>query len=267
MKTSAVISHWPTPTAILQGPWRETIPRAAAIGFDGVQLTIASPEDYDLEELRQLVKNNNLVVTALATGRIYSEEGLSMGSGEEEIRRACTERLFQLAEFAKELGGAGLIIGACRGRSSDADSKELYAQQFKKSLIELTSYCEELGAAVLLEVIGRGESDAYAGIEETRSLLREINSPALKMYFDTQHLKNNGEDLAKALRLYGSEIAQLDISGEERRIPGTCGIDFVFAIAALKDSGFDGVLSFEVDGRQEEQAARKSLSYILDLWD
>ena len=269
MKYSAIISNgkYPCGTAIIPGEACAAIRKAAEFGYDGVQLTIASPDDYNWSTLKNTLKETSLTVTALATGRIYSVEHLSMGSSDPANRAASIKRLCQLADIAADLGGAGLIIGACRGNTRDALNSKTYFSNFENSLKQVCVYAESLGVPVLMELIEHLESDAYYKIEPLLKLLAKINAPNLFMYMDTMHLHNEGENITEVLKKWGAKIPQLDISGENRLPPNSSVIDFASALTALKESGFDGVLTFEINPHSQPEVARESLLFIKNLWE
>jgi len=264
MKYTAVITDgsFPSRSAAIQAPVGEAFRMAKAAGYDGVQLTIRDTSDYDAEELNALMKETGLSIDALATGRIYSVDRLSLGAGDEAVRAAAVARMEKIAEFCAKIGRPALIIGAVRGNYSDAPSKEAYMEQLKKSIREIVAFCEPLSVPVILEAIDRDESRAFCDPEETLSFVKEVNSPCFHMYLDTMHLRRENYDVTEALRNYAPFAFQVDISGEDRKAPMDSEIDFRAAIGALMQSGFDGILNFEIPA---EQAEAPSLQYIKGL--
>ena len=238
------------------------VPMAASCGYDAVQLTVKSAEDYDLPELKRLLKENGVFVHALATGQIYTADGLSMGSGNEENRRACVFRLCRLADVCRELDGAELIIGAVRGRTSDAETPETYHRQFEKSLGEVCRYAGKRGVGVMLELIDYLESDCCNRLPETLACIERTGCDNLQMYLDIMHLYYEKEDICAVIRQYAGTVPQIDISGENRINPMDSVIDFDTVLTALKDSGYDGVLNMEFDFSTAEDLPVKALEYV-----
>ena len=238
------------------------VPLAAACGYDALQLTVRSAQDYDLPQLKTLLKENRLFVHALATGSIYSKDHLGMGSGDEENRRACVARLCELAEVCRELDGARLIIGGVRGRTSDAETPALYYRQFEKSLGELCLYAADLGVDVLLEVINHRSSDCCISIPETLACIERVGCDNLLMYLDTMHLYYEKEDICAVMRQYGRRVPQIDIAGEDRRSPMDSVIDFASVLNVLKEIGYDGVLNMEFDASTGDALPLKALEYV-----
>ena len=264
IRTSAIIADgsFPCVTAVLQGPCAQTFRQAAETGYECVQLTIRDVSDYDAEECRSLMKQYSLSVSAMATGRVYTVDRLSMGSSDEENRLACVQRLQELADFSCEIGKPAVVIGAVRGLYKDAESPEAYHRQFDRSVRELLDYCEPLGVPVILEADDHLEADAFCDPQETLEYVRSFHSPVFHMYLDTMHLYNEGLDAAEVIRTYGKDIFSIDISGENRISPVLSQMDFPGIAEAIRMSGFDGVLTFEIPPSPPENAARESLAYI-----
>ena len=267
LRYSAVVSDgsFPSNTAVLQGDMGTVFRQAKEAGYDCVQLTIRDRSDYSAEELRMLSAKYGVTISAMATGRIYSVDGYSMASSDEQTRQTCVERLCDLADFSASIGCPAIVIGAVRGRYADAPSENVYYQQFDKSLRALVEYCERIDVPVILEVIERAESEAYTDPAETLRYVESIHSPCLHMYLDTMHLYNEGIDIAEAIRMYGPHSWQIDISGENRTSPMDSAIDFSKVAEAIRASGFQGTLAFEMPPSPPEGSARKSLEYIRQL--
>lgn len=267
IRMSAIIADgtFPCNTAVLQGPCAQTFRQARENGFDCVQFTIRDVTDYDVSECRELMDRYSLTVSAMATGRVYTVDGLSMGSSDEQNRRACVERLCSMADLSCKLGKPAIVIGAVRGLLKDAGSPEEYYRQFDKSMRELVAYCEPLGVPVILEADDHLEADTYLDPEETLRYVNAVRSPVLRMYIDTMHLYNEGLDVPAAIRTYGKEVFSIDIGGENRTAPMLSKMDFRAIAEAIRESGFDGVLTFEIPPAPPENAAGKSLAYIKGL--
>lgn len=267
MKTSVIIADgtFPCTTAPLQGPYEETIRMAAQIGYDAVQLTLNRPSEVEPSEILKLAARYGVKVSALATGRGYTVDGLSLGCGEEVGRRQAVERMKEHVDLAKKLGGAKVIIGAIRGWTTDAPTKKDYYEKFHKSINELTAYAESKGIVMILEANDHLETDAYISIGETAGFIRDVNSPSLKLQLDTMHMKYEDEEIYHQILEYGELIYQVDISGEERSCPDGEKFDYPLLIQALKDIGYERYLAFEYRPEPPRNAAEEGYRYIRSL--
>ena len=264
MKYIATVTDgsFPSNSAVIQAPVREAFAIAKTAGYDGLQLTIRDTTDYDIDELQDLMRETGLVITALATGRIYSIDHMSLGAGDESVRQGAVERMNKIAAWSVPLGCPGLVIGAVRGNYSDAGSIDLYLSQLEKSVREIVAFCEPLKVPVILEAIDRNESRAFCDPEETQKFVEKIGSPYFYMYLDTMHLYREHYDVPRCLREFAPFAFQIDISGEDRKPPMESAIDFRAAVRAIIASGYDGIINFEIPAEQEKAV---SLEYIRKL--
>lgn len=267
IRFSAIIADgtFPCATAVLQGSAEETFRKAREAGYDCVQLTMGKVTDYDREECRRLMERYGLGISAIATGQVYLADGLSMAAGDESARRACMERLRSIADYSAALGKPAIVLGAVRGRFRDAASPEEYHRQLDRSMRELLDYCERLDVPVILEAFNHVDCDAYWHPEETLRYVQSFHSGVFHMYMDTMHLFVEELDAPEMIRRYGKDAYSIDISGEDRISPVLSKMDFPAIVRAIRESGFDGTLTFELRPSPPEDSARVSLDYIKAL--
>lgn len=268
MKTSAVIADgtFETNTAPLLGPIDEVFRQAAELGYDAVSVTVNHPKDVDVTGLMEAGKKYGVAVSGLATGRIYTVDGFTLGSSNEENRCEAVRRMLGHAEICARLNGAKLIIGAIRGWTRDAGGRENYEKQFRKSMEEIVAKAEELGIHVLLEAISFLDSDAYCTISETAEYIRSFHSPALQLQLDSIHIHNNGErNFYEEILYAGDLVGQVDISDVDRMAPDGKHFDFPLLMKALHEIGYKGYLLSEYRAAPPENAAKIGLNYIKTL--
>jgi len=268
MKTSVVVADgtFATNTAPLLGPIEEVIRQAAEIGYDAVSLTVNRPEDVETDCILTACRQYGIAVSGLATGRIYTVDGFSLGAGDESSRLEAVNRMLGHAEICAKLGGAKLIVGAIRGWTKDAGSREAYVKQFRKSMETLVARGEELEVQVLLEAISHLDSDAYCSIAETAEYIRSFHSPALRLQLDSIHLHTNGElDFYDAVLAAGDLIGQVDISDVDRMAPDGQHFDFPLLMKALHDARYQDYLLSEFRSEPPANAAKAGLDYLRTL--
>lgn len=267
MKTSVIIADgtFPCATAPLQGPLEATISEAARIGYDAVQLTLNRPSEIDPDEIMGLADRYGIKISALATGRGYSVDGLSLGCGEEEGRQKAVERMKAHVDLAEKLGGAMVIIGAIRGWSTDAPTRDEYFRQLHRSIEELAAYAEPKQIVLILEANDHLETDAYITIKDTAEYIRRLNSQSLKLQIDTMHMFYEKEEIYHQILEYKELIYQVDISGEDRSCPDGARFDYPLLLQALKEIGYDGYLAFEYRPEPPQNTAQEGYEYIRSL--
>ena len=268
MKTSVVIADgtFETNTAPLLGPIEEVFRQASELGYDAVSVTVNRPEDVDVDALLAASKQYHVAISGLATGRIYTVDGFTLGSGDEDNRCEAVRRMLGHAEHCARLNGAKLIVGAIRGWTKDAGGRENYEIQFRKSMETLVAKAEELGIQILLEAISFIDSDAYCTIPDTAAFIRSFHSPALKLQLDSIHIHNNGEtNFYEEIFKAGDLVGQVDISDVDRMAPDGQHFDFPLFMKALHKIEYKEYLLSEYRAAPPENAAKAGLEYIKTL--
>ncbi len=268
MKTSVVIADgsFETNTAPLLGTIDEVFRQAAELCYDGVSVTVNRPEDVDVEALAAASAKYGVAVSGLATGRIYTVDGFTLGSGDEANRRQAVERMLGHIAICARLNGAKLIVGAIRGWTRDAGGRENYEKQFRRSMEELLAAAEPVGVKILLEAISFIDSDAYCTIPETAEFIRSFHSPNLQLQLDSIHIHNNGEtNFYEEIIAAGDLVGQVDISDVDRMAPDGKHFDFPQFMKALHEIGYEDYLLSEYRATPPENAAKIRLDYIKTL--
>jgi len=115
MKLSIVINATPKATPLAADiPLEDAVALAGSVGFDGVELAIADPQDVDVANLTKMLESYGLKVPALGTGAAY-KEGLSMAHPDARNRKGAIERLKAHVDLGAVLG-ADVIVGLIRVR-------------------------------------------------------------------------------------------------------------------------------------------------------
>lgn len=268
MKTSVVWADgtFESNTAPLMGPLEECAVQAAEMGFDGMSLTVNRPEELDPARVSKIMRDCGLAVSGLATGRVYTVDGLGLGTADPENRRAAVSRMLRHTELCAELGGAKLIIGAVRGWVKDAGDRQRYEALFRDSLEEILKRAQALQVKVVLEAISHMDSDAYCSIAETVEFIRSFHSDALQLQLDSIHLHTNGEtEIYHQILRSADLIGQVDISDVGRKAPDGKHFDFQELVRGLKAAQYRDYLVFEYQASPPARAAKVGLDYIRTL--
>ena len=116
------------------------IRKAAALGFDSVELHIRDPKnELDPYIARDLCQETGLIVSSMGTGQAYGAEGLSITSLDPDIRKKAIRRLKDHVDVAAVTGGV-VIIGSMRGKIPEGGSFREVNALMLESLKELTDY-------------------------------------------------------------------------------------------------------------------------------
>jgi sugar phosphate isomerase/epimerase len=242
----------------------ECIAVSRELGFEGIEIGMRSPAELDQRELDALLRAGGLTLAALASGRMFGEEGLCLSDPSEEGRAAAVARINELVSFGAPFG-APVIVGLARGnRPPDGDSDGALAR-FVASMSECADHAAALGSGLVIEAINRYETALLNTAAQTVAAVEQIGRPNVTVLLDVFHMNIEEVDMAAAVRATGPLLGHFHLVDSNRRAAGLGHIHYDDIVAALAAGGYDGWLSAEVlplpsDRAAAEQARRSATS-------
>ena len=250
-------------------PYEDAISRIASLGFEAVELIgwdRQNLHDYytpkKVKELRRFVEDSGLEISEF----VSTPEG--MASPNKKERDRAIEHFKQAVEVAAGLGTG--IVNSVSAYPFDLEFPRItdmpHLQQWtvdvpsgldwKKNwedYVDVTrrcaSICEDADLRYALE------PHPYRHMSNTASMLRlieHVDSEALGMNFDPSHLFPAGETphvviYQLAERVFHCHFSDNDGTTNVHWRPGRGKIDWEAVLVALRDTGYDGVISIELE--------------------
>jgi sugar phosphate isomerase/epimerase len=252
-----------------QPPYEEAVQRIAALGFGAVELIAWDGEALAsyytparVRELRSLVADLGLVVSE------FVSTPAGMVSPDPGAREACLEHFRRVVEVAAGLGTRTINTVAPMPHGVRVPPlKLLPTAQLWTAEIEpgydapaaWERFVEMTGRVVqLVESAGMRyamEAHPYRHVSSAASMLRladRVPSPALGMNFDPSHMFPCGDMPQLAIRELGQRVFHCHFSDNDALTnahwrPGSGKIDWRAVLEALRDVGFDGTISIELE--------------------
>ncbi|MGC1276065.1 MAG: sugar phosphate isomerase/epimerase family protein, partial [Planctomycetaceae bacterium] len=230
--------------------------KAAALGFDAVEIFPPSEAAVDSAELRRLLDGEGLKLAAVGTGAGWVKHRLHLASPDETQRRRARDFVASIIDFAGPFG-APAIIGSMQGRSeSDAD-KPSARHRFGDQLEELAEYAEQYDVPLLYEPLNRYETDQFNRVGDAVHWLQERSLGNIRLLCDLFHMNIEEADVAAALRAAGRFVGHIHFVDSNRRPVGCGHLDVEGAIAALREISYEGYLSAEAFPFPDSDAAAR----------
>jgi D-psicose/D-tagatose/L-ribulose 3-epimerase len=227
-------------------------------GFDSIEIPIEDPAQIDPALVKAELDKQGLVCGSICAC-LGPDRDLR---GTPEQQQNSLDYLTKVLDQMVVLGCptlAGPVYSAV-GRAEAVPPAE-YKQQWKtvvKHLKTLGQYAEKRNKQICIEPLNRFESDFINTCEQGLKLIKDVNSPALKMLLDTFHMNIEEKDSAAAIRKAGKLLGHFHACGCDRGTPGNDHIDWQSIARALKDIGYDGdvvIESFTTDVKVIARAA------------
>ena len=265
MKLSvAIADHKAGPSAFVV--WRgfaESIKKAAALGYAGVELALRSREDVEPGELRPLLEKYNLEVSCISTGQVFADLGLSMADTDDKRRNEAVQVLSGLVELAAEFGGM-VNLGRVRGFVAEGRNMSQTEALFLESLGKLLPLAEKHGVVLVVEPVNRYETNFINNLSQCADLLKKAGSPQVGIMADVFHMNIEDMQIGGAIADCASMLRYVHLADSNRLAPGWGHLSFGEVFGALAQCGYDGWVSVEIlPDPTPDAAARQAAEFLL----
>jgi len=240
------------------------IPRAAELGYEGVELALKSAAEINPAKLDTLLSNSGLEVSCISTGQVYAETGY-MFTDPDLARRNTLKSLFR--DFIDLAASYGKLvnIGRVRGRIGE-DGKEKAEGRFIDLLADLCEYAAPKGVSLILEPVNRYEINFINSVEEGAALVKKVNRSNFKLMPDVFHMNIEDLTIGGELEKHIGDIAYIHLADSNRHAPGWGHTDFADIFRSLKRAHYSGWCSLEIFPVPDpDSAARQAAAYLLPL--
>jgi sugar phosphate isomerase/epimerase len=238
------------------GDYQRSIARIAEIGYDGIELQVRNPAEFDSAALGRCAQSAALKISAVSTGGIGAEDGLFLMHADADVRRRAIERYKAVLELAASYG-VDASIGRFRGVTRSAPDRPTGEGWFRTALDELVPVAERLGIRIVLEPQMRFIGDLLNTIDETLQFIDSYGSKALMFEGDTFHQMMEEKSLVASI-VAGQRSGRMtyyQVSDSNRLAPGWGHHNWVDIIEVMRASGYDGWLSVECSQEPDSDAA------------
>jgi len=228
------------------------LPHLAALGYDGVELTVIHGYTTELDtldaaerrRLRSLLDRHELDLPAIAGHA-------SLLSRDPEGHAENWRRLTDAVDLCVDLAGGDTppALDSVLGSGPETwDADEDFVLQ---RLGEMVDYCAARQVVLALEPhVGDGLCHRPAKIAW---LLEQIDSPYLKLNFDISHFEVQGIPTAESIAVLAPHTAHTHVKDQcgqvpdfDFLIPGEGPFDYVTYLEEMHEAGYEGYITAEV---------------------
>lgn len=266
MKLSIAIADanaLPSAFVVYRG-FKECIPKAAQLGYHGVELALKRAEEIKVSDLRSLLEENHLEVSCISTGQVYADGGLSLTHENDQVREKVKSIFRELIDLA-EVFGKIVNIGRVRGPIGTRP-RALVEDLFITESRELCDYALSRGVTLILEPVNRYEIDFINSVEEGVVLMKKIGKDNMMLMPDVFHMNIEDVSIGPVLAKHIQYIKYIHFADSNRKAPGQGHTDFPAILNFLYTAGYDGWVSAEILPLPDaDTAARLTAKYLLPM--
>ncbi|CCH53068.1 xylose isomerase domain protein TIM barrel [Fibrisoma limi BUZ 3] len=235
---------------IRTGPWiywddlDASMRKAAALGFDAVELFTASADAIAAKHLTALSRQHNLAIAAVGTGAGKVMHGLTLTDPDPAVRAKAVQFIQHMIAFGGQVQ-APAIIGSMQGNATPGVSREQALDWLADGLNVLGDYAEREGVPLIYEPLNRYETNLINRLEDGVELLSTLTTRNVRLLADLFHMNIEETSLQDSIRSAGRAIGHVHIADSNRRPIGFGHTEMSGIATALTDIGYSGYVSAE----------------------
>ncbi|HSP43430.1 MAG TPA: sugar phosphate isomerase/epimerase family protein [Luteolibacter sp.] len=238
--------------------------KAAAIGFDAVELFLPGPDEVAVEEIQSLCEKHGLAIAAVGTGAGMVKHGLSLT--DPVTRDAALAFIIRMIEFGGQLG-APAILGSMQGRHGGDVSRNQALAWLDDSLQTAGETAARFNVPFIYEPLNRYETNLFNQAAPAAAFLRENGLSNVKLLADLFHMAIEEKDIATALVETGDLLGHVHWADSNRHAAGFGHMDFKPIAEVLENTGYAGYLSAEIlPLPTPDEAAKRTMASIRELF-
>ena len=250
----------------MQGDIYENIDFLSDCGYDGVELMVRDCSLINKDKILHYIKlDKKLDISMICTGEVFGEDKLTLTDPSKEVREKCFKRICSLVDFASE-ANANINIGRVRGFYNDTISMEETDKIAYDVFSELASYALSKNVELLIEPVTRLQTNYINSTQDGIDFCKRLNKENINLMLDIYHMNIEDKNIVTSFYEAKMFVKHVHFAENNRRIPGTCGMDFKTVLNTLNEIGYDRVISFEIFQIPDSKTcAMESIKYIRNL--
>ena len=219
------------------------------IGYDGIEVFLASPERGSYDELGTFAKSLGIEVNG-CLGIGPDQDPISK---DEKVRQAALDKLKEAIDNIHAAGGThicGPFHSAFANFSRNSPQESEY-QRSAEVLRAAGEYAQQAGVTLTPEALNRFECYLCNTMAQLRHLIDLIDHPHVRGMFDSHHANIEEKSFAKAIETMSPVLGHVHISENDRGTPGEGHICFDEIFEAVAKTNYDGYYTIEAFSRDD----------------
>ncbi|MES2692953.1 MAG: sugar phosphate isomerase/epimerase family protein [Verrucomicrobiota bacterium] len=243
----------------------------AKLGYDAVEVAPFTLAKYVTEippaertRIREAAAKAGIAISGIHWVLVQAD-GMLLVSPDAATRARSAQYFCDLVDFCADIGGKIVVVGSPKQRSVPEGVSYAQAWAWAQEVFRpSTQVGERRGITICFEPLPAEDTNFVNTAEEAIKFARELNSPAFKVILDVRAMSHEAKPVPDILRASAGEFAYVHANDKNLKGPGFGDVDFRPIAAALRDTGYDGMVSVEVFNFDEgpEAIATKSLEYL-----
>lgn len=253
----------------------DTFAYARQAGYDAVEIAPFTVADRvtSVSAARRAEIRAQAAAAGVAISGIHwvlaHTEGFHLTHPDPAVRQRTAGYLAELVDFCADLGGQSMIVGSPKQRSllpgvTFAQAWEWATEAFRPAVARAA----ERGVTICIEPLAPAETDFLNTFADAARFAGQFGSPAMSVILDVKAMSSEAQPVPDVIRSAAGRFAYFHANDPNLKGPGFGELDYRPVVAALRDAGYDGVVSVEVFRFDEgpEVIATRSRQYLRSVF-
>lgn len=252
-------------------PLDQIFPYAKKVGYDAVEIapfTIANHvtdiPGSERVRIKELAARHGIAISGIHWV-LAQTEGLHMTCDDAATRQRTSDYLRHLVDFCADLGGRAIVVGSPRQRSlMEGVSFDQGWQRATEVFGAAVAHATTRDVVICLEPLSPADTNFINTHTEAIGFVERFHSPNFQIILDVKAMCSMGKPIPQIIEESRGKFAYFHANDENLKGPGFGDVDFKPIAAALRESGYNGMVSVEVFKFEEgpEAIATRSLEYL-----
>ncbi len=196
---------------------------------------------------------------------LVQAEGMYLTSPDSAVRAATSKYFVDLVDCCADLGGTRIIVGSPKQRNvADGVSYEQAWSWAADVFRDSVKRAEDRGVVICFEPLAPSETNFVNTAAEGIRFAEKFGSRAMSIILDVKAMCAEPKPVPQIIRESAGRFEYFHANDANLKGPGFGEVDFVPIAAALREAGYDGIVSVEVFKFEEgpQTIATKSIEYL-----
>lgn len=249
----------------------DVLATCARIGYDAVEIAPFTLAKHvtDIPPAERLRIRDTAARAGIAISGIHwvlaRTDGMHLTSPDAATRERTAAYFRALVDFCADLGGQAIVVGSPKQRSLQPGVSPEQAWAWATELFRPSvRRAADRGVTICFEPLPAEDTNWINTAAEAVRFTEQLASPHFKVILDVRAMSHEAMPVPDIIRACAGRFAYVHANDKNLKGPGFGAVDFRPIAAALKDVGYDGVVSVEVFNYDDgaETIATRSLDYL-----
>lgn len=214
--------------------------------------------------IREMAARTGIAISGIHWVLVQTE-GMYLNHPDAAVRTRTARYFCDLVDFCADIGGVSIVVGSPKQRNvMDGVSPDQAWGWATDVFRESVRRAEDRAVTICFEPLAPAETNFINTAAEAVRFIRQFDSKSFRIILDVKAMCSEDKPIPQIIRESWPHFAYFHANDRNLKGPGFGDVDFLPIAAALREVGYDGVVSVEVFKFDEgpEAIATRSLEYL-----